>query len=1104
MKKILRKGSQDVFFTLMKYTTIVCIIMTMFCSVVYADRTLAQTMSTVRVNLDVSRVTAEEVLDMIEQRTGFRFIYNKKDISVQHKVSMHVTDVTVAEALRQLFHNKPTRFKQQGSSIVLLPRLVTRPVVQGYGGIQGTVTDAASGLLLPGASIFIAETSQGAATDVEGKFAIAKVPVGTYSVTVSFVGYQSRTIQNVTVTANNVSNIEVPIAQAASSLGEIVVKGDVDVRYTAIENSTEEALISDIRDASTIVTGISNIQIVRSLDRDASDVMRRVPGVTVLNNFVLVRGMDPRYNVTYLNNMLIPSTESDSRAFGFNLIPSGLIDDIKIYKAPAPELPGGFGGGVVKVSTKKSQATRHIQVDVSGQFRTSGSSFSDYYTGSNATGKDTWGLRLKGREMPSIFTTNPVKLPDQNFYPGEYMAAIRSLPEVNNLKKDKHTLDRRASINYYDSYKIGSVRLNNLTAVSYTYQRTNQFRTRASQGLQESDWVNDSEGHPQYFIPNDQSLDTMSFENVRISVLENLGLKINDNHKINFNLFANRNAEDNTLLSAEIHTGGNTSAGKPYPLTSESFNEILGATKWRNVGFEYRVRDLISGQVSGNHTLGEKVTVDWNVGQTKQIDYTPDWQTFLFRGGLDSTRYDWQLTSNATDNNTRMRYRTEEKTELAGADIGWTALPFLTFKTGTLLQRAHRDFINSNYNVTLPPTGNVVEDVYTDLYQPWFSVKKMYADENFREDGKGLSMVVTPGASSYQFDQNIVAVYLATRIYMLEKKLELYGGMRYENEFARLYDNQGKPVTDVPGPNFENYLPSAHLTWSINDRHKLRTSYGKSIDRPAYRERSSAEYYSVRDAVNYIGNTGLKNATLDNYDLRWEWYPSDNEFIALGAYYKYIDSPIEMTEFGSSGFARLYRTWENKRWAKVSGLEMEIRKNLDFIPFDVMKQFSVIINGSYMYTKVRENITLEGGHTIDTRLERPLTGSSPFAFNANLYYQHPKYQTQVTVAYNYIGGRIIATAPSFVGNLHEQAQNLLDLVLIQPIGKHLRLKAGVQNLLNRPIVRWRDGNLDGKYDPGVGKPAGELIDPTLTQNRDHEAERWKMGAYYSLGITATF
>jgi len=1102
MKKILRKGSQDVFFTLMKYTTIVCIIMTMFCSVVYADRTLAQTMSTVRVNLDVSRVTAEEVLDMIEQRTGFRFIYNKKDISVQHKVSMHVTDVTVAEALRQLFHNKPTRFKQQGSSIVLLPRLVTRPVVQGYGGIQGTVTDAASGLLLPGASIFIAETSQGAATDVEGKFAIAKVPVGTYSVTVSFVGYQSRTIQNVTVTANNVSNIEVPIAQAASSLGEIVVKGDVDVRYTAIENSTEEALISDIRDASTIVTGISNIQIVRSLDRDASDVMRRVPGVTVLNNFVLVRGMDPRYNVTYLNNMLIPSTESDSRAFGFNLIPSGLIDDIKIYKAPAPELPGGFGGGVVKVSTKKSQATRHIQVDVSGQFRTSGSSFSDYYTGSNATGKDTWGLRLKGREMPSIFTTNPVKLPDQNFYPGEYMAAIRSLPEVNNLKKDKHTLDRRASINYYDSYKIGSVRLNNLTAVSYTYQRTNQFRTRASQGLKE--WRADSEGHPQYFIPNDQSLDTMSFENVRISVLENLGLKINDNHKIAFNLFANRNAEDNTLLSAEIHTAGNPSLGKPYPLTEESFNSVQGATKWRNVGFEYRVRDLISGQLSGNHILNPRLTLDWNVGQTSQTDYTPDWQTFLFNGSAATDRYDWQLTTNATDNNTRMRYRTEEKVELAGADINWTVLPILTVKTGTLLQRAHRQFDNNNYNVTLPPGNNVVQEYYANLYQPWYSIQRSYADENFREDKQGFNMTVTSSALSYQFDQNIVAVYLASRLYMLNKKLELYGGMRYENEYAQLYDNQGRPVADIPGPNFENYLPSAHLTWSITDRHKLRTSYGKSIDRPAYRERSSAGYYSVRDAVNYVGNPELKNASLDNYDLRWEWYPNDNEFIAVGAYYKYIDNPIEMYEYGSSGFARLYRTWLNKRWAKVSGLEVEVRKNLGFIPLNIMKQFSVIINGSYMITKVREDVTLNEGQTVDVRLERPLTGSSPYAFNANLYYEHPKLRTQVTVAYNYIGERIIVTAPSFIGNLHEKAQHQLDLVLIQPIGKHLRLKAGVQNLLNLPIIRWRDGNLDGDYHPGIAKPAEQLIDPGLAENRDHEAERWKTGAYYSLGITVTF
>lgn len=1052
-------------------------------------------------SLRIDKGPLEDAITQIRNSFNIVIAYTEDDIrnvSVQAAV---FENKTVEHVLTTVLKGTSLTFLKNGSSYILQKKKSPNESAGLHpGNIKGRILDAETSEALPGASIRITElAAEGTVSDANGDFKFMRVPAGTYTVRASFIGYSAYE-QSITIEDGLELALTIPLTPSSDALDEVVIVGSVDVRYTPIVNSGEKSLISDIREASNIVSGISNMQIARSMDRDGADVMRRVPGVTVLNSFVLVRGMDPRYNVTYLNNMLIPSTESDSRAFSFNLIPSGLIDDIKIYKAPAPELPGGFGGGVIKVNTKKSQATRHIQIDVSAQYRT-GSSLADYYTGSSATPADRWGMGIKSRELPEAFRTNPIGLPDYEFYPAEYIARIRSLPEVNNVQQGRHSFDRRLGINYYDSYKIGSVRISNLTAAGYTYQRTNEFRSRATQGVQ--NWIMNAEGKPDYFLPNDQSLDSIFSENVRLSLLENLEIKINDKHRIGFNVFANRNAENNTLLSAEVHTGGNFNQGKPYPLTEQSFNELAGGITFRNAGFEYRVRDLVSGQLSGSHTLSEKLSVDWNVGQTTQTDYIPDWQTFNFRGAYQPGKYEWALTSNREDNNTRMRYLTEEKMKIAGADVSYTPLPFLTVKAGTLLQWANREFTNNNFNVMIPPNDNAVRDAYTNLYQPWFNIRKMYADENFREDGQGYNMMATFSALSYQFAQNIAAFYGAVRLRTPGKKFELYTGLRYENEYAQLFDFQGKAVTGIPGPNFTYYLPSANLTWNITEKHKLRTSFGKSIDRPAYRERSTAGYYSVREAVNYNGNPQLKNAEITNYDLRWEWYPSETEFIAIGGYYKFINNPIEMYEIGSSGFARLYRGWVNKRWAELYGVELEVRKSLAFIPGDFMKQFSVILNGSYMFTNVREDITLGEGKTIDTRLQRPLAGSSPYAFNAALFFEQAKTHTQVTAAYNYIGERIIVTSPSFVGNLHENPQHQLDLIIIQPIGKHVRLKGGVQNVLNLPIVRWRDGNLDGKYEPGIQKPASQLIDPGLTANSDHEAERWKPGAYYSFGITLT-
>ncbi len=885
-------------------------------------------------------------------------------------------------------------------------------------------------------------------------------------------------------------------------------------KYAPIKNSTEESLISDIRTTSNIVTGISNIQIVRSLDRDAADVMKRVPGVTVLNNFVLVRGMDPRYNVTYLNDMLVPSTESDSRAFSFNLIPSGLIDDIKIFKLPSPELPGGFGGGVIKINTKRNQTARRIQVDMSTQYRTGSASMNDYYGASNTSSKDWMASGLKDRALPAKFYDKNYTLPSLEQYPQERMAAIRSLPRVNQLVKTHYGLDKRFSLNYYDSWKLGTVRLNNLTAIGYTAQGDNDSRTHAERGT--GGWAHDSEGKPTVFVPEFQSIDSVYTQNVRLSLLESVGVTLNEHHRFSLNVFANRNAEDNTLLTAESRgedLAGRLVAGMPAPA--------------RKVGFEYRVRDLLSAQLSGDHDLGEKHHIHWYGGRTQQIEQIPDWQIYSFYKDVNGYTLDISANTNVALNIPRQRYYTKETVDLGGVDYSFDIVPMFTLKAGFMLQNSKRNFDNFVYTYVVPPVANNVTDVYTNNYQPWFHVQDIFTDQNFRDDGTGFNLLISPSAGSYSFEQNISAGYLAGRVKLLQEKIEVYGGMRYENEYAQLFDGDGKavsgyqelesvidPVTgqptsqlvfkDIPGPDYEYFLPSLNVTWNINEKHKLRGGYGRTLDRPAFRERSNASYYSFRDRVNYSGNIRLKNARLDNYDLRWEWYPTTSEFIAFGTYYKFIQNPIEVVEYGASSYSRLNRSWENKYWAELYGIELEVRKNLGFIPLRYAEQFSVIINASYMHTNLREDIDLNNGQALDARPTRPLTGSSPYVANVNLYYEHPKIKTVVTASYNYIGSRIIATAVGFVGNLHEKEQHLLDLVVIQPIGKYVRVKAGVQNLLNKDIIRWRDGNYDGEYHPGVLKPANELIDPQFADRADHEADRWSPGSYYSIGVTLTF
>jgi hypothetical protein len=114
------------------------------------------------------------------------------------------------------------------------------------------------------------------------------------------------------------------------------------------------AVVNMVRNNSSVSDGVSIEQIKKTPDRTVGDALKRVNGVTIQNDkFVLVRGLSDRYNLSFLNKTLLPSTEPDRRAFSFDIIPSSLIDNVIVIKSAVSSLPGDFAGGVVQVTTKE-------------------------------------------------------------------------------------------------------------------------------------------------------------------------------------------------------------------------------------------------------------------------------------------------------------------------------------------------------------------------------------------------------------------------------------------------------------------------------------------------------------------------------------------------------------------------------------------------------------------------------------------------------------------------------------------------------------------------------------------------------------------------------
>lgn len=119
------------------------------------------------------------------------------------------------------------------------------------------------------------------------------------------------------------------------------------------KKNTEAAAITAERRAMVVQNAVSAQLIARTQDKDASEVIRRIPGISLVDGkFVMVRGLSQRYNNVWMNGAAVPSSEPDSRAFSFDIIPSSQIDNLTIVKSPAAEYPADYSGGFIMINTK--------------------------------------------------------------------------------------------------------------------------------------------------------------------------------------------------------------------------------------------------------------------------------------------------------------------------------------------------------------------------------------------------------------------------------------------------------------------------------------------------------------------------------------------------------------------------------------------------------------------------------------------------------------------------------------------------------------------------------------------------------------------------------
>ncbi len=210
--------------------------------------------------------------------------------------------------------------------------------------IKGKITDKdMNNAPLAFANVSVKGSSNGVTTNEKGEYSIS-LPSGEYVVVFSFIGYE--TIEKIIdLKPNQTIELNVALGSGGYKLDDVVIK-------SVKKRNTETAILTEIKEAKQIVSAISAEQMSKGTDGNAAQAIQRIPGITIVDGkFVMIRGLSERYNNVLINGSLAPSTEIDKRTFSFDLVPTGLLDKMVIYKTGSADKPGDFSGGIISLNT---------------------------------------------------------------------------------------------------------------------------------------------------------------------------------------------------------------------------------------------------------------------------------------------------------------------------------------------------------------------------------------------------------------------------------------------------------------------------------------------------------------------------------------------------------------------------------------------------------------------------------------------------------------------------------------------------------------------------------------------------------------------------------
>jgi len=867
--------------------------------------------------------------------------------------------------------------------------------------VDGKVTDATTGEVLPGVNILVEGTFSGTTSGVDGRYSL--LVDGAESVLVySFIGYVSQT-----VIVGTQSAIDIDLSPNVQTLGEVVI--------TAQGRGQKQALQQQIN-SNTIKNVVAPDRLQENPDANATEAIGRLPGISVIRSGgegtgLVIRGLEPRYASVTLNGVQMASTSGENRGTNLSGISQYALQGVEVYKSLTADMEANSVAGTVNLKLREAPQNFHVNVMAQGGYNR----LNDYWGNYKLLGEvsnrflnNKLGILFSGnaeRVNRSIQTMSAGYGIDGNDPEGDILLNNVGL---NNIQSIIYRRSLLLSVDYkvtagttlmlygmYNNSKSAYERqsktygVTGSGSVGYSFEyrpdNTSDILQTALSGESKIKFLNISADYGiSYSMGYAGNMDArtwgFTFNNASSSAITDIEHRKMDPTEI-VPLYTD---DPSNLLECWMSSEGKT----------DSKTEDKNLTGYLNLSLPFKIGKLVTGNVKfgGMYRVKDRFRDDLNGG----ANFNHVLPEFL----KDSM--DWLVINDGY-------YITA--VGMADEEV--------------------KNFLHGDYNFGY--SFNM--DRLNEIYDEWQDLTKYFLDMG---PAKALPIIFdyrnvcfnqnVPGMMMN--DQDITETYWAGYV-MPEinfgNYVMLLPGLRYEKTLAdmkgyyalppqyapTIYDPV--PGLDTSGTRSDEYiLPMIHLRVKPTRKFYAHFSYTQTLSRPDFNSISPNYYINTGWApFSYTaGNPHLKPELWTSYDAQFTFHGDKIGLLSVTGFYKTVEHKIWnrmytrikgdplIPPFPDAALVNV-TVWENHPYAAhVEGIEFEWQTSFYYLPkpfnfFTLYANYTYSHSETYYpYTRIDNVIPPGGGRPAAVRIDSATLGP--------MMYQ-PKNIANISLGFNYKG-----------------------------------------------------------------------------------------------------